>query len=710
MANRYWRGGSGTWNTSNTTNWSTSSGGAGGASVPTATDSVFFDQTGTYTVTLTGALNCLDLNISAGTITFTSTGTIGIAGSVTFTNVKPIWSATGTLTFNSTATTSTFTSNATLFSCAIVVNVTGILQLQDALLVNATVNLTGGTLDINNNTLTTSSFNSSGTGTRTIAFGTGNITITGTGTAWTTATTTGLTITGTPIVNISNTGSVATNINTGSGLPESSSISFNITAGTYALNFNASFVIKNLNFTGFAGTWSWSGGSSVIFGNTTFSSGMTISSNISILTFGGTSGIKTITTNSKILDFPITFDGVGGTWQLQDLLITGSTKTITLTNGTLDLNNNALLCGAFNSNNSNIRTLAFGTGSITLLNSGTVWSMTLVTGFTKTGTAVVNISNNTATAATIAIGSSISESNSISFNIINGTYTLSITGAVNSLNFTGFAGTTVGIPLIIYGNLIVSTGMTINASTTTTTFAATSGVKTITTNAKTLDFPITFNGIGGTWQLQDGLFMGSTRVLTHTNGTIDLNGKTLIVGTTYLTAAGTKNLIFNGGTLVCPATFNNAFPSGFSTTEGINTGKISMTSTIAKTFTGGGSTFNCTLSQDGIGNLTITGSNTFNNITNTVQPTSILFTAGTTNTFNNFNLNGTAGNLITIASVTTAVHTLLKTTGTVLCNYLSISKSNATGGAAWYPGANSINISGNSGWLFPLSNFLAFFL
>lgn len=30
MANRYWVGGSGTWNASNTTNWSTASGGAGG--------------------------------------------------------------------------------------------------------------------------------------------------------------------------------------------------------------------------------------------------------------------------------------------------------------------------------------------------------------------------------------------------------------------------------------------------------------------------------------------------------------------------------------------------------------------------------------------------------------------------------------------------------------------------------------------------------
>lgn len=43
MANRYWVGGTGTWNSTNTTNWSTTSGGAGGASAPTGSDMVYFD-------------------------------------------------------------------------------------------------------------------------------------------------------------------------------------------------------------------------------------------------------------------------------------------------------------------------------------------------------------------------------------------------------------------------------------------------------------------------------------------------------------------------------------------------------------------------------------------------------------------------------------------------------------------------------------------
>ena len=142
-----------------------------------------------------------------------------------------------------------------------------------------------------------------------------------------------------------------------------------------------------------------------------------------------------------------------------------------------------------------------------------------------------------------------------------------------------------------------------------------------------------------------------------------------------------------------------------------------MTAATAKTFVGGGSTFNCTLNQGGAGALTVTGSNTFSNITNTVQPASILFTAGTTSTFSNFSLSGTAGNLITIGSVTAASHTLSKTSGTVSADFLSVSRSSATGGAGWYAGANSTDGGNNTGWIFTAppapsgsnSNFLMFF-
>jgi hypothetical protein len=44
MANRFWVGGLGTWDSSSTTNWSATTGGASGASAPTSADDVFFDN------------------------------------------------------------------------------------------------------------------------------------------------------------------------------------------------------------------------------------------------------------------------------------------------------------------------------------------------------------------------------------------------------------------------------------------------------------------------------------------------------------------------------------------------------------------------------------------------------------------------------------------------------------------------------------------
>lgn len=53
MANRYWVGGTGNWDTSDTSHWSASSGGAAGASVPTSADPVFINaSSGGGTITM----------------------------------------------------------------------------------------------------------------------------------------------------------------------------------------------------------------------------------------------------------------------------------------------------------------------------------------------------------------------------------------------------------------------------------------------------------------------------------------------------------------------------------------------------------------------------------------------------------------------------------------------------------------------------------
>jgi hypothetical protein len=438
MANRYWVGGTDTWDDSAGLKWALTSGGVGGQLAPTTADTVFFDAaSGANTITI-GA------------------GAVGLS-------------------------------------------------------------------------LTTTGF------TGTIAFGTNKISLAGNAiTVFTGAAT--YTVTGTPLIELTYAGSTGTRTITASAISEANVVSLNVVAGTDAITTTNTASLKNLNFTGFAGTLN--GNTRTIYGNLTISTGMTVTAGTSATTFAATSGTQQITTNGKALDFPITQSGVGGTVQLQDNLTMGSTRTYTLTAGTLDLNNRTLTTAIFSSNNTNVRSIAFGTGQINItFNGGTIWFLSTLAGFSYTGTPTVNCTYAGATGTrTIQHGNTSggSEANAISFYVTAGTDTFSYSGNTRfkNLDFTGFSGSAyVGQGSFIYGNLNISSTTTILASASLLTFASTSAGNTITSAGKTLDFPITFNGIGGTWAFQDALAQGSTRAFTITNGTVQLkNGATSTVG------------------------------------------------------------------------------------------------------------------------------------------------------------------------------------
>jgi hypothetical protein len=352
------------------------------------------------------------------------------------------------------------------------------------------------------------------------------------------------------------------------------------------------------------------------YDNLIYNSAITPSGTTTI-TFSNRS-IKTFDSAGKTFDNPITIDAPGGGIQLiNNNFVTGVTKLTTLTQGTLDLNDLDWTTGRFNSSNTNVRAIDFGTGEINITGTGSAgvsaawYVLQGMSTFTVSGTPVVNVTSTGSTAITISqVGAGLSEANSISWNFTGGTYNLrflnlNVSSAIN-VDFTGFAGTWLATStnVKVYGNLTLSTGMSLTATSNTFIFGATSGTKTITTNGKTMDFPVIFNGVGGTWQLQDAMTLGSTRLATFTNGTVDLNGFTLTSGT-GTTATGTKNITFNGGTLLLSGSgataWNNAQPTNFTTTAGTGTGAISMTSASAKTFVGGGSTYNCNLNQGGSG-------------------------------------------------------------------------------------------------------------
>jgi hypothetical protein len=160
------------------------------------------------------------------------------------------------------------------------------------------------------------------------------------------------------------------------------------------------------------------------------------------------------------------------------------------------------------------------------------------------------------------------------------------------------------------------------------------------------------------------------------SGTLDTNNKSLTVGSLLNTGASPRSILIGNNTLTLTGS-GTVFDPGIGTNLTL-TGNytISLTSAIAKIFNGGGLTYN-KLNQGGSGSVTITGDNTFNSITNTIQPTTVTFTSGSTNSFNDFKLSGTNGNLVTINSSTAGTAATLRYIGSniVICSYLNIQDS-----------------------------------
>jgi hypothetical protein len=325
----------------------------------------------------------------------------------------------------------------------------------------------------------------------------------------------------------------------------------------------------------------------------------------------------------------------------------------TLTKGTLNLNDFDLTCLTFASSNTNTRSIAFGTGEINV--TGNAVSVVLIDpmiNFSVSGSKNFNLTYNgssgtrnifTAVGANGAI-----ESNAINVYITAGSDTVSSGTAgrrFGTLDFTGFSGTYTNTLVVLYRNFVLDSAMTIS-NITKIDFIGTVGTQTLTTNGKTLDCPIDKND-GSTLQLQDNLTIGSTRTLTHRAGTIDINDNTLTTGVYSATGTTARGIDFGTGTLAVGGNFT-ASGSNYTTA---GTGSVSMTSASGKTFAGGGFTYP-TLNQGGAGTLTITGANTFADISNTVQPATITFPANTTTSVQNLSVSGTFGNLITLNSST----------------------------------------------------------
>ncbi len=463
-------------------------------------------------------------------------------------------------------------------------------------------------------------------------------------------------------------------------------------------------------------------GGMTVYGNFSVGASPIFITTAGTLTFGKTSGTQTLTTSGKVFGGAVVKTGAG-TLQLLDawtMGTSGTTTSFTLTQGTLDINRKTFtLHNTFNTNNSNVRSIintagndGGSNGKILLLSpaaGGTPFNAVTSTNMSTDGNVLVELQG--AGTQTLTPGTISEADKPLSFfiNKSGGTATFSVSNNVGSLTVNSAVSTTTTLNL--YGNLVMQSGGSISGSLD---FEKTSGTQTITSATKTLN-NITKNG-AGTLQLLDNLTIAAATTFAFNQGTLDISTRTLTVPGNMLCTVGTSNsatLSFSAAGKIVLSGSGNVWEvslgAGASfTTTGDNLGVIDLTSASAKNFIGGNGSYP-TIKQGGSGALTILGEGTYYDITNSVQPATVIFESAKTNTFtNDFNLSGTSGNLITIEStVAGSQHTLSKASGTVSVSHCSIKDSNATGGATWesYTSNGNVDAGNNTGWIFSSSTY-----
>ncbi len=373
----------------------------------------------------------------------------------------------------------------------------------------------------------------------------------------------------------------------------------------------------NGDFT-FTGTSSLNlGTGSVVLGGsrtvTVSANTLTVGGNIS----GATFGIVKAGAGTLI------FNGVVGT----------GAGTITVSGGTLVLNGANTYTGITTVNSGTLQagnTTALGTGPLTI-NGGTFDA----NGHNVTITGLVTINGG------IYLASTGTQTLNGGLTISGGTFSGS-SGTVNTTDMTLSSGAltlTNGL-FNVSGNWLQSGG-TFTAGSSTVTFNATSTGHTITSDGSSFN-NVTFNGVGGSWFLQDPFI--TTGNLTITNGTLNANGQAMTIGGNWSNSgsfiASSNTVTFDGTTVISGSstnTFNNIVIAAASTLTA-PAGNMNVTGnwTNSGTFNANGGT----VTFEGTSTIGGSQATSFNNII--IAPASTLTApAGNMNVGGNWTNSGT---------------------------------------------------------------------
>jgi hypothetical protein len=690
---RYWVGGTGNW--SDTARWSTGSGGGSGASVPRSHDDVVFDALSNataYTATVnavTGGIRTKALTIAGpllGNLTLAgSTAIDGIHGDVTLPATGLTRTYTGGITLSGSSTGRTLTTNGVVLASAITVNGVGCeWALGSAFSTTSTlpITLANGVFGTGSYAVTAGGFVSSLSNGVSLSLGSSAISLGDT----------------TPI-NFGATETVRAALSLNSG---TSQINLSGTNPTFSGNGKTFY---NVAFT------STSAGTVTLNGTNTFNdlsvTGITSAGlkNVSVTANQTVNGTLTLSagTNATMRTF-LQSNTIGTTRTLtcaavasltdidfRDITIAGAAAPVSGTRLGDCKGNSGITFDA-------AKTVYWrgGTGTFGAAN----WS-DISGGSTNTiyfplaqDTAIFNDANVT-TGATATVNAG--------FNL----GTINMSGLVSN-TMTLATGTTTPA---IYGNWINGTGTTLTG-TGTLTFAG-RGSQTITSAGVTFTQRVTVDSPGGSVALQDAFTSSNANPLTVTSGTLNANSYNITLsgsgGGVVSSNTNVRTIAIGSGTWTLAGNSTNAWNVGTSTNLTVTgTGVISLTNASAKNFVGGGISYSgITLNQGGAGTLTITGNNTFANITNSYSATGATTIAmgTTTQTVGSFTASGEAGRVLTVQGTSASSPATLVFTGSgqataPTTDYLTITGVRAYSlDTTWYAGANSTN-NGSLGWYF----------
>lgn len=278
----------------------------------------------------------------------------------------------------------------------------------------------------------------------------------------------------------------------GQAVPTSSDdVFFDATSGANTVTMAGTGVCtcNNLDCTGFTGTFAFSGTTRIdVAGNLKIVAGMTMPASptsAQVFNFTATATGKTVASGGKTMP-GLTFNGVGGGWTLQDNHTgpsSGNICTITLTNGTLDLNGKTVNNYDLNSNNGNTRSLTMGAASFTTRTGGT-WNITNSTGMTFSGASATIVVTGGSTGTTfngggLTYGTVTVGSGAANTSVMDGTNTFT------NLTLNAVSGTTTG-KITLGADQIASTALALTGNSATARVQITSDtagtVRTLTCN------------------------------------------------------------------------------------------------------------------------------------------------------------------------------------------------------------------------------------